>query len=108
MQVNGTQLSPPSAEQARETKKLKEACRDFEAVLLGYMLKSMRKTVSKSEMFGSSGEQELFQEMMDTEFCKAASRSGSTGIADMLFRQLSADIEMQQRPDNTETRGNDE
>lgn len=71
----------------KENQKLKQACQDFEAVFMGFMLKGMRKTVPKSEL-DSSREEEMFTDMMDDEICKSASRSSSIGIADMLYRQL--------------------
>ena len=80
-----------SASKAKEDEKLKDACKSFEAMLTGIMLKGMRKTVTKSDVFGSGSGEEMFQEMMDNETCQSASKSGSVGIADMLYRQLSND-----------------
>jgi peptidoglycan hydrolase FlgJ len=80
----------------KQDKKLKETCQDMESVFLSYLMKSMRETVQKSDLFGSSEGEDMFQSMMDDEICKSASRTSSTGIADMLYRQLSQDIEKQQ------------
>ena len=74
---------------AEQDKKLKKACQDFEAIFTGFMLKSMRKTVTKTDLFGSSKEEEMFQDMMDDEISKSASKNNSMGIADMLYKQLS-------------------
>jgi flagellar protein FlgJ len=73
-------------------KTLKQACKDFEAIFLGYLLKSMRKTVEKSDLMGSGQEEEIYQGMMDDEICKSASESNSIGIADALYNQLSAQL----------------
>ena len=81
---------------SKQDKKLKETCQDMESVFLSYLMKSMRETVQKSDLFGSSEGEDMFQDMMDDEICKSASRTSSTGIADMLYRQLSLDIEKQQ------------
>jgi flagellar protein FlgJ len=83
-----SQTSNP-AQQSKETLRLKKACKDFEAIFLSYMLKSMRKTVSKSELVDSGLQGDIYQEMMDDEFCKAAAESGTTGIAETIYRQLS-------------------
>ena len=83
--------------------KLRQACQDFEAVFLNQLLKSMRKTVMKSDLFGGSREEELFQEMMDLEIAKSIARTNSTGMADLLYRQLHADIE--RRSSASEERG---
>lgn len=76
----------------RETKRLKDACKDFEAMFLTNMLKAMRKTIQKSDLFGSDSGEETFQEMMDVETGKAASKNSSMGIADVLYRQLTAEL----------------
>ena len=80
----------------KENQKLKQACQDFEAVFMGFMLKGMRKTVPKSEL-GSGREEEMFTDMMDDEICKSASKSRSIGIADMLYRQLNGDTRKETR-----------
>lgn len=78
-----------------EDKKLKSACKDFESVFLGYILKGMRKTVSKSELLDSSNGEEIFQGMMDDAICKSAAETESIGIADMLYNQLGDLIKQQ-------------
>jgi len=72
----------------KQDKKLKEACRDFEALFLSIVLKQMRKTVPKSALFGSDPAPDTFQEMMDDEIGRSAANTSSMGIADMLYRQL--------------------
>lgn len=76
----------------RQDKQLKDACRDFEALFLSIVLKQMRKTVPKSDLFGSDPAEETFQEMMDDELGKSAARTSSVGIADMLYRQLTSEM----------------
>lgn len=76
----------------RQDKQLKDACRDFEALFLSIVLKQMRKTVPKSDLFGSDPAGETFQEMMDNELGKSAARTSSVGIADMLYRQLTSEM----------------
>jgi flagellar protein FlgJ len=77
-----------------DDKKLRQACKDFESVFLGYVLKSMRKTVEKSDLMGSGQEEEIYQGMMDDEICKTAAESNSVGIADALYNQLSTQLNM--------------
>lgn len=75
-----------------QQKALKKACSDLEGVFLGYLLKSMRKTVTKTDLFGSGREEEFFRDMLDSEVCSTASRTQPMGIADMLYRQLSQQL----------------
>ena len=75
-----------------QQKALKKACSDLEGVFMNYLLKSMRKTVTKTDLFGSARDEEFFQDMLDSEVCSTASRTQPTGIADMLYRQLSRQL----------------
>lgn len=88
MKVGSTLLSSTSNDTV-ENKKLKQACKDFESIFMDYMLKSMRKTVSKSSLFGSTENEDMFQDMEDSEYCKNAAKDSSLGIADALYSQLS-------------------
>jgi peptidoglycan hydrolase FlgJ len=90
-----------AAQPSKDVLRLKEACKDFEAIFLSYTLKSMRKTVQKSEILDSGLEGDIYQEMMDSEFCKAAAESGTTGIADAIYRQLSKAVSGLGSPETT-------
>jgi len=104
MRVEPVTVGPGSSTaRAPEDKKLRQACRDFEAVFLHYVLKSMRQTVQKSELLGSSQEEEFFQDMMDAEVSKSLAEQRSSGIADLLYREVSRNSS----PSQTKTRGTD-
>lgn len=102
---SGGPLSPPALSSLRiegrtgldekQQHRLKDACKDFEALFLSTVLKQMRKTVEKSELFGSDPAEDTFQEMMDIEVGKSAAKTSSIGIADMLYRQLTSDMARQ-------------
>lgn len=90
MQTQSISPHPPdSAQPSKEMLRLKKACKDFESIFLSYMLKSMRKTVQKSGLLDSGLQGDIYQEMMDDEVCRAAAEMGSTGIGDLVYRQLS-------------------
>ena len=74
---------------ANEDLKLKKACKDFEAVLVSYMLDQMRNTIEKTGLFGSEKEEDMFQGMLNQEIAKEISNGGSIGIADLMYAQLS-------------------
>jgi len=69
-------------------KHLLETCRDFEAIFLGELLKSMRKTVPQDGILGRSFGEDVFQSMLDEEYAKSMASTHSTGLAEILFRQL--------------------
>jgi flagellar protein FlgJ len=104
MRIESSQQQAVGAETADE-RKLKKACCDLEAVFLNYLLKSMRKTIPKADLFGSARDEEFFRDMMDVEICSAASRTQSLGIADMLYRQLSAGLDERSASGGTDRAG---
>lgn len=93
--------------ESEQEKKLKKSCQDFEAVFMNNLMKAMRKTVTKSDIFGSSKEEELFQDMMDTQICESAAKNSSIGIADMLYSQLRPQIDGAVGQAIKDLRGND-
>lgn len=73
----------------KEQKELLKACEGFEAVFNDMVFKAMRKTVTKNDLFGSSKEEEMFSEMLDTKLSEQIAQTNPSGIAAMLYRQLS-------------------
>jgi Rod binding domain-containing protein len=72
-----------------EVAQLREASKDFEAVFLFQILKQMRNTIHKEEMFNGGMGEEIFTGMMDEEISKRMAGRGAGGIAEILFQQLS-------------------
>ena len=68
--------------------KLKKACMEMEAVFLNMLLKTMRSTVPKSEISGNSNHTETLQSMTDMELTRNMAAAGGTGIAAMMYRNL--------------------
>jgi flagellar protein FlgJ len=68
---------------------LKEAAKQFEAVFLGQMLKSMRDAGFKSDLTDNRQIQ-FYQSLLDQQLAQNMAGKG-TGIAEMLVRQLSHD-----------------
>jgi peptidoglycan hydrolase FlgJ len=69
--------------------KLRKACQDFESMLVAQLLSKLRDTVPKTDLFGSSEEEKLFRGMLDQEIAKEVSRTGSMGLAKLLYDQVS-------------------
>ena len=68
--------------------KLKKACQEMEAVFLNMLLKSMRATVPKSETGGAGMQADTMQSMFDMEMTRNMAAAGGTGIAAMMYRNL--------------------
>ncbi|HVY08466.1 MAG TPA: flagellar assembly peptidoglycan hydrolase FlgJ [Burkholderiales bacterium] len=67
---------------------VKETARQFEALLMNTMLKSMRETVAQDGMFDSE-QTRLYTSMLDQHLAEAMSKRG-IGLAQVLERQLSS------------------
>jgi Rod binding domain-containing protein len=68
--------------------KLKKACQEFESVFTQELLKSMRKTIDKCDLFHGGQGEEIYESMLDMEMSKATINKGINGLANMLYQQL--------------------
>lgn len=91
MDVNRITIPGPIAvkpkQSSQEDRQLLDTCKEFEAIMLQQMMKSMRATVPKSEASQSFG-QEITQDMYDEKLTDEMAKSGGIGLAQVLFRQL--------------------
>lgn len=70
------------------TSAMKKVSRDFEALFVGLMLKSMRATVGKDELTGGGRGEEVFRSLLDQEYATAIAQQGSLGLGQLIERQL--------------------
>ncbi|MCB2183517.1 MAG: rod-binding protein [Desulfobulbaceae bacterium] len=73
-----------------ENKKLKEACEDFEAILLNKILSSMREMIPEGGLFEKSYGEKIYQSMLDEEMTKQMAHGKGIGLSELLYEQLSA------------------
>jgi flagellar protein FlgJ len=69
--------------------KLREVCREMEAVFLNMMLGKMRDTVPERTLFPKSSGEKMMQSMLDVELTRAMAAGGGVGLGELLYRQLS-------------------
>ena len=67
----------------------KKVAREFEAMFVTMMLKSMRETVGKDTLTGGGRGEETFRSLLDQEYANAAVSGGGIGLAQTLERELS-------------------
>jgi soluble lytic murein transglycosylase-like protein len=84
-----TQRQSPVDDKGRQ--KLQRATKEFESLLVGYMLKSMRSSMSSNELFGESYGGDMFEGMFDNEMAQHVSRNSSFGLAEMLYRRMTGE-----------------
>lgn len=69
--------------------KLAKAAVEFERMFAEIMVKEMRKTVPENTLFGRSTGEEIFTEMLDSEYTKMMVNSGNLGLAKAIVSQMS-------------------
>ncbi|MDH4120844.1 MAG: rod-binding protein [Deltaproteobacteria bacterium] len=74
---------------AQEMQRLKDTAQEFEALLLERMVKDMRLSIPRADLFGDSQAQDLFQEMLDGEYSRLMTRRGGIGVADFMVSRMS-------------------
>ena len=70
--------------------RLKQACADFEAIFVDFMLQQMRQTVPQNDSFGGGRAEQLYTSMMDSELAKSIAHQRGLGLAEQMYRQLMA------------------
>ena len=73
--------------QETELRKLREASQDFEAIFIKQMLDAMRKTLPKGGLIDGGMAEDIFEDMLYEERAKLMAKTGSLGIADMLYNR---------------------
>ncbi|MBI1911724.1 MAG: peptidoglycan DD-metalloendopeptidase family protein [Deltaproteobacteria bacterium] len=71
---------------------LKKALTEFEALFINQMLKTMRESVIKSDLFhGGSGE-DIYTSLYDAELSKVMAQGGGIGLEKMMIKQLTGEF----------------
>jgi len=85
-----------------EKKKLKEACRNFEAIFVAQMLKETRPQ-EDDPVFGGSHGRKIYESMQDQQMAEHLTRQRSPlGIGDLLYRQLVEKLDATTTPSTTQ------
>ncbi|ANA41237.1 MULTISPECIES: rod-binding protein [Geobacter] len=82
------QLASRAGKVEQERMAAKKVAREFEAVFIGMMLKSMRDTVGKDDLTGGGRGEEIFRSMLDQEYATACAASGGLGLAPLIEQQI--------------------
>jgi murein DD-endopeptidase MepM/ murein hydrolase activator NlpD len=89
MAIDPTQTTTVATQRQQRNAELKKTCKQFESVLTYQMLKSMRDTVDKSDLFGGGEGEEIYESLLDQELSNKMTGYGSNSLAEALYRQLS-------------------
>lgn len=77
---------------------LEEVAKQFEAIFIQMMLKSMRDASFGDSLFGSQ-QQDMYRDMFDKQLAVTLSNGQGIGLADTLMRQLKQDFSSLRSPD---------
>ena len=72
-----------------DSKGLKKACKEFEAIFINMLLQQFRKSIPDDGLIPKSFTMKTYEEMLDREMAENMAKSGDFGIAKMLYRQMS-------------------
>ncbi len=73
---------------AEKTARLRKACEDMESLFVHQLIKEMRATIPKSDLFGKSQAHDIYTGMLDGQLAQEISQNRGLGISMMLMRQL--------------------
>ena len=79
-------------QQNKQDSELRKACEDFEAIFVKQMLKSMKSTINKGGLLNGGFAEEIYDDMLYDEYAKKMTKTANFGIANSLYRQLSAGV----------------
>lgn len=85
--ISGVSNTPNNVNFSDE-RRLKKACKDFEAIFITNMLKEMRKSIPKSDLLDSSHASEIYRSMMDQKIAEKIAHGKGLGLGEILSKQL--------------------
>jgi flagellar protein FlgJ len=68
--------------------RLKRACKEFESIFTYELLKSMRRTVEKCDLFHGEKGEDVYESLFDMELSKSMAGMGRNSLSGLLYRQL--------------------
>ena len=86
--TRSAQLATQAAAQSGDSRRIREAAVQFEAVFLAQMLAPMFETLGTDGMFGGGSGERVYRSLLVEEYGKAIARSGGVGIADQVEQEM--------------------
>ncbi|MFZ2445587.1 MAG: rod-binding protein [Syntrophobacteraceae bacterium] len=69
-----------------QKKRLRENCREFESVMISYLMKTMREAVIQAEEPDNA--RETYEDMLSAQVSRELSKTSAFGLGDMLYTKL--------------------
>lgn len=77
---------------AEDSDRLRSACQEMESLFVYHMMREMRKSVPKNDLLDGGQAEETYRSLLDMEWAKKMSVSQGVGLGDLLYAQLSRNI----------------
>jgi len=107
-QVQSIRSPLGSIKGANSEEQLREACKQFESILVKKMLDSMRKTVDKSGLLDGGRAEEIFEDMLYDKYARKMTDTADFGLSEMLFEQLKTQLSADEASDDNTDKNNAE
>ncbi len=92
-------LTPPakvpeeqSLKKSKDLKALRESTREFEAIYMMEMMKSMRKTIPEGGLFEKDVADNIYEEMLDMEYARQTAQGKGMGLGEAMYEQMKVHI----------------
>jgi len=89
MDISATSIYQDIQKQTTKEGKLKEACQEFESILISQMLKGLRETVDKSGLVDEGLGGDMWEDVLYTQYAKQMAKTASFGLAETIYKQMS-------------------
>ncbi len=93
-------LQLEKAFEKQDKEDLKKVCSDFETIFMKMLYKEMKATIPESDFMPKTFAREVFEEMHEEEIISKVANGKGMGLGDMLFKQLSLEMENTYKPSN--------
>ncbi len=79
--ANTERFNQLSEAKPKDVEEIKKLSKDFEAIFMEIVLKSMRESVDKSNLIDGGNGEQIFQSMLDSEYAKNLASQDMTGLS---------------------------
>ena len=71
-----------------DREKLKKSCSDFESILIGQWLKTMRQSIAPSGLMGNGLGKGIYESLFDQELSQALAKRGGLGLGKTIYDRM--------------------
>lgn len=86
--ANTERFKQLSERRPQDVEEIKKLSKDFEAIFMEIVLKSMRESVDKSDFIDGGNGEQIFQSMLDSEYAKNLASQSMTGLSSSIEGHL--------------------